>query len=75
MKSLRNFFLAGLLASVCLAPAVSADVSRALSGHPLALLVRDFATSRVVSSEDHSAMAAALPRLLTDLLFSRTGQN
>jgi hypothetical protein len=75
MKTLQNCFLAGLLASVCLAPAVSADVDRALSGRPLALTVRDFATPRVVSSEDHSVMVAALPRLLTNLLFSRADQN
>jgi hypothetical protein len=74
MKTLRNLFLASLLASACLAPAVSADVARALSGQPLALTVRDFATSRVVSSEDHSVMVAAVPRLLS-LLFTRTDQN
>jgi hypothetical protein len=74
MKTLRNLFLAGLLASVCLAPAVNADVTRALSGRPLALMVRDFATTKVVSSEDHSTMAAALPRLV-NLLFSRADQN
>ncbi|HEX3665182.1 MAG TPA: hypothetical protein VHU23_08115 [Rhizomicrobium sp.] len=74
MKTLQNFFLAGLLASVCLAPAVSADVDRALSGRPLALMVRDFATTKVVSSEDRSTMAAALPRLVS-LLFLRADQN
>lgn len=74
MKTLRNLLMASLLASVCLAPAVSADVSRALHGLPLALTVRDFATSRVVSSEDHSVMVAAVPRLLS-LFFSRAGQN
>jgi hypothetical protein len=74
MKTLRNLLLAGLLASVCLVPAVSADVARALSGRPLALSVHDLVTSKVVSSEDHSAMAAALPKLF-NLLFSRSGQN
>lgn len=68
MKTARNFLLAGLLALACLAPVAGADASRALSGRPLLPSVRDFATARVLSTEDASGSQAALPRMLGSLL-------
>jgi hypothetical protein len=70
MRTLRNLFLAAGLASVCLVPMVSADVSRALSGRPLALAVRDFATTTVLTSDDPSTMSAELPHMLSGMLSS-----
>lgn len=72
MKTLRNLALAALAAAICLAPAIGADTGRAMSRQPLALLVRDFATTNVVSSEDPSAMvfSGLLPRAAVHLLSS-----
>lgn len=72
MKTLRNLVFAAIAASICLAPAIGADAARALSREPLALFVRDFATTKVVSSEDPSAVAltGVLPRAARNLLAS-----
>ena len=73
MKTLGNLLFASLLASVCLAPVVNADVARAISGRPLAVAVRDFATTTVVSSENASVITAPLPRVIIGLLRQLSG--
>lgn len=68
MKTFGNLLFASLLASVCLAPVVNADIARVVSGRPLVVAVRDFATTTVVSSENASVITAPLPRLIVGLL-------
>jgi hypothetical protein len=70
MKTLRNLAFAGIAALICLAPVIGADAGRAISGQPLVLFVRDFATTNFVSSEDRSAVAfsGVLPRVAFRLL-------
>ena len=70
MKSLRNLLLAAGLASVCLVPMVIVDVTRAVNGRPLAFAVRDFATHKVLTSDDPSTMSAELPHMLSGMLSS-----
>lgn len=68
MKTLRDLLWASLLASLCLAPVVNADVARAFRVRPPQLPERSFATAQVLSTEDAGRIQAVLPQMVVHLL-------